>query len=92
MPWIKSPPPPSLALQEKQKEGRKGSYMLYGFGKVHSAPHHQDVTDYQVNFIANQKRNSLIVISMVADDLEAITNKLSCLLHAELVVMTTKYS
>ena len=50
--------------------------MLHNFGKVHSLPHSKGKTDFQLNFIATSRRNSLIVISMVADDLKAVVNTL----------------
>ena len=50
--------------------------MLHNFGKVHSLPHSKGRTDFQLNFVATSRRNSLIVISMVADDLKAVVNTL----------------
>lgn len=50
--------------------------MLHNFGKVHSLPHSKGRTDFQLNFVATSHRNSLIVISMVADDLKAVVNTL----------------
>lgn len=49
--------------------------MLHNFGKVHSVPHTSDITDYQVNFIANRPTKSLIVISLAADDMKVVVHK-----------------
>lgn len=57
--------------------GKQGKYMLFNFGKVHSMPHTRDITDYQINFIANKPTKSLIVISMVADDMKLVVHKSS---------------
>ncbi len=65
----------AVCKQQKQKEGRKGRYMLHNFGKVYSAPHHHKLTDYQVNFVATKVKRSLIVVSMVADNLQVVVHK-----------------
>ncbi len=72
--WLSLFPPPT-AGQQKQEEGRKGRYMLHNFGKVYSARHHHKATDYQVNFVATKTKRSLIVVSMVADDLKLVIHK-----------------
>ena len=47
--------------------------MLHHFGHVHSAPSSGPQSiDYQLNFVARRPAKSLIVISMVADDLRTI--------------------
>lgn len=63
-----------LDLKEKQESGRAVLYMLYNFGRVFSTPHSSGMTDYQLNFIADQIiRKSLITITMEADSLKVIT-------------------
>ncbi len=47
--------------------------MLHNFGKVHSLPHTNGRTDFQVNFIADRPTTSLLVITMAADDLKVTT-------------------
>ena len=49
--------------------------MLHNFGKVHSVPHSRGLVDYQLSFLADRPTKSLIMISMVADDLKVIVHK-----------------
>ena len=60
-------------LKEYQESGRDVRYMLYGSGKVHSAPHSSGRTNYQLNFIADKIiRRSVITLTMEADTLKYI--------------------
>ena len=49
--------------------------MLHNFGKVHSVPHSRGLVDYQLNFLADRPTKSLIILSMVADDIKVIVHK-----------------
>lgn len=51
--------------------------MLHNFGRVHSFPHTRERTDYQMNFIAQRVRRSLLTLSMEADSLRIVINKAS---------------
>ena len=62
-------------LQALQSQRKKGEYMLHNFGKVHSVPHTRGLVNYQLNFLADRPTKSLIMISMVADDLKVIVHK-----------------
>ena len=65
-----------VTLQERIRSGLKPLYMLHGFGKVHSASYNNsNVTDYQLNFIAQRRQRSLITLSMQADNLRLVINK-----------------
>ncbi len=46
--------------------------MLHNFGKLHSVPRTAGMTDYQVNFIADNPARSLITLTIVADDISII--------------------
>ena len=63
-------------LQTRHKEGRTGLYMLRNFGKVYNAVSNTNSTaKFQVTFIAERVRRSLITIRMEADSLRAVINK-----------------
>ena len=49
--------------------------MLHNFGKVHSFPHTTERTDFQMNFLAQRVRRSLLTLSMEADSLKVVVNK-----------------
>lgn len=51
--------------------------MLHNYGKVHSVPHmtSNGKIDYQLNFLADRPTKSVVMISMVADDIKAVVNK-----------------
>ena len=51
--------------------------MLHNFGKVHSFPHTSERTDFQMNFIAQRVRRSLLTLSMEADSLRTVVNRAS---------------
>ena len=49
--------------------------MLHNFGKVHSVPHTHGLIDYQLNFLADRPTKSIVMLSMVADDIKAVVHK-----------------
>ena len=66
----------AYTFQTRQKEGRAGLYMLRNFGKVYNAVSTtKSATDFQVTFVAERVRRSLITIRMEADSLRVVINK-----------------
>lgn len=65
-----------IIIQAKKRANRKGQYMLYNFGKVHEFKKKSN-TDYQINFITDKVRRSLITIRLEADSLKMVVNKLA---------------
>ena len=49
--------------------------MLHNYGKVYSVPHTNGKIDYQLNFLADRPTKSVVMISMVADDIKVMVHK-----------------
>ena len=49
--------------------------MLHNYGKVYSVPHTNGKIDYQLNFLADRPTKSVVMISMVADDIKVVVHK-----------------
>lgn len=49
--------------------------MLYNYGKVHSVPHTNGTINYQLNFLADRPTKSVVMLSMVADDIKVMVHK-----------------
>lgn len=63
--------------QARERAGRKGRFMLHNFGKVHYVHNEKksENFDFQVNFIAQRVRRSLITIQLEADSIKTVINK-----------------
>ena len=62
-------------IQKLQSQGKKGQYMLHNYGKVHSVPHTNGKINYQLNFVADRSTKSVVMLSMVADDIKVVVHK-----------------
>lgn len=62
-----------FVLQKKEKEGRPLEYMAAKYGQV-VTPGSDQPTRYELKFRTSKKLKSMIVLSMVADDLKTVTN------------------
>lgn len=49
--------------------------MLHNFGKVHSVPRTNGLIDYEINFLADRPSKSVVMVSMVADDIKVVVHK-----------------
>ena len=49
--------------------------MLYNYGKVHSVLHTNGRINYQLNFLADRPTKSVVMLSMVADDIKVVVHK-----------------
>ena len=64
-----------VLFQKLQSEGKKGQYMLHNYGKLHSVPHTNGKINYQLNFLADRPTKSVVMLSMVADDIKVVVHK-----------------
>jgi hypothetical protein len=64
-----------ITVQRLQSQGKKGLHMLHNYGKVYSVPHTNGEIDYQLNFLADRPTKSVVMLSMVADDIRVVVHK-----------------
>ncbi|KAL5463657.1 hypothetical protein EMCRGX_G032572 [Ephydatia muelleri] len=65
--------PASLWTEDKmrQSKGQRGTYMAHNYGKVYSVPDSKGVPRFELNFVAQSNKVSLIAITMEADSIKS---------------------
>ena len=59
----------------KQSKQRLGNYMAHNYGKVYSVPDSQGVPRFELNFVAQFNKVSLIAITMEADSIKFVDTR-----------------